>query len=155
MSSPGSPRLDIQVHERRAERWIAAVGSILALLLPWLMALPSSAITLTMGLLAGCIVAAGFYHAGWWCGPRRIQRVIWDSEGRWLLVDARGREREACLAAETRTALGCVWLRWQTTAPRSLLLLPCDVPTAELRRLSVRLRIDRYVVAALPAAAAI
>ena len=155
MSSPGLPRLDIQVHERRAERWIAAGGSVLALLLPWLMALQGPALTLSVGLLAACTVAAGFYRAGWWSGPHRIQRVIWDADGCWLLVDRSGRRREVRLAADTRTGPGCVWLRWQTTAPRSLLLLPCDASADELRRLSVRLRIDRNAVDAIPRAAAI
>jgi hypothetical protein len=154
MSSSGSPKLDIQVHERRAERWIAMTGSVLALLLPWLMGLQGIALVL-IGLLSACVVAAGCYHAGWWPAPRRIQRVIWAADGHWLLLDASGRTREVRLAADTRTGPGCVWLRWQTTAPRSLLLLPCDVSADEMRRLAVRLRIDRYAVDALPHAAAI
>ena len=154
MSSSGSPKLDIQVHERRAERWIAMTGSVLALLLPWLMELQGTALALT-GLLSAGVVAAGFYQAGWWSGPHRIQRVIWDADGYWLLLDASGRTREVQLAADTRTGPGCVWLRWQTAAPRSLLLLPCDASADELRRLVVRLRIDRYAVDAVPHIAAI
>jgi hypothetical protein len=155
MSSLGSPRLDIQVHERRAERWIAVVGSALALLLPSLMLSAGGTLTLGTGLLAACVVAAGFYRAGWWSGPHRIERVIWDQEGYWLLLDASGRAREVRLAADTRIGPGCVWLRWHTSGPRSLLLLPCDASADQLRRLSVRLRIDRYPADAIPRVAAI
>lgn len=157
MSSPGSPRLDIQVRERRAERCIAVVASVLALLLPWLMAAaPGTGLApLAAGLLAAAVVAAGFYRACWWSGPQRLERVILDAEGHWLLFDASGRVREARLASDTRFGPGWVWLRWQASVPHSLLLLPCDAPPDQLRRLSMRLRIDRHSTDAVPPAAAI
>ena len=155
MSLPGLPRLDIEVRDRRGERRIAVVASALALCMPWLMVPAISApIAAGAGLLSAIAVVAGFHHAGWWRGPRRIERVIWSSDGEWLLIDASGRKREVQLATDTRMGPGCVWLHWQTTRPHTLLLLLCDVSADQLRRLSVRLRIDRRSDSALPRAAA-
>jgi hypothetical protein len=133
------------------------VGSTLVLLVPWLMvpAVISPTAACAVGLLAALAVAAGFYQAGWLRGARRIERVIWTSEGDWLLIDAAGGKREVRLAADTRIGPGCVWLSWQTSRPCTLLLLPCDVAADQLRRLSVRLRIDRRTSDALPRAAAL
>lgn len=155
MSSPGSPRLDIQVRERRAERWIAGGSCVLALLVPWLIvpAERSLLLALIASLGAAGVVAAGFYRAAWWLGPRRIERVIWDQEGYWFLTDASGRTREVQLAGDTRLGPGCIWLHWQTRRPHSVLLMQGDVPADQLRRLSVRLRIDRRRADAIPGAA--
>jgi hypothetical protein len=158
MSSPGLPRLDIEVGQRRVERWIAAAGSALCLILPSLTArllgvglLPGA----TMGLLLATGCVAGFYRAGWIGGMRRIQRVVCHSHGDWLLLDAGGQSREARLSADTRFGPGCLWLRWETGDPRSLLLASGDLPADQLRRLSVRLRIDRDQPVAISRAAAI
>jgi hypothetical protein len=154
MSLPGSPRLDIQVRERRAERWVASGSSVLALLLPWLIVPAEGSVLLAVaaGLVAASVVAAGFYRAAWWSGPRRLERVIWDQEGYWLLMDASGRTREVQLA-QTRLGPGCAWLHWHTSRPHTLLLMTGDVPADQLRRLSVRLRIDRRRADAIPRAA--
>jgi hypothetical protein len=155
MSLPGSPRLDIQIRERRAERWVASGSSVLALLLPCLLVPAGGSVLLALaaGLGAAAVVAAGFYRAAWWPGPHRIERVIWDQEGYWFLMDASGRTREVQLAADTRLGPGCVWLHWHTCRPHSLLLMKSDLPADQLRRLSVRLRMDRRRADAIPRAA--
>jgi hypothetical protein len=161
MSSPGLPRLDIDVRPRRAERCIAVTGSALAVMLPWLTASAldlqavSAATLWGTGLLLAAVAAAGFHRSGWLTGRRRIQRMIWTAEGEWLLLDGAGRARKGQLRADSRMGPGCLWLRWQLANPHSMLLLPGDIPSEQLRQLSVRLRIDRPRSAALPRAAAI
>ena len=153
MPLPESSRLDIEVRGRRAERRLAVIVTLAGGALPWLVldAGPSVA----AGMLLALGLAAGFHRAGWLGGARRIERMVWASDGLWLLIDAAGHGREASLAADTRVGLGCVWLRWQVPGANSMLLLAGDVPPGQLRRLLVRLRMDRQEPAAVPRAAAI
>lgn len=155
MSLPGSPRLDLDVRLRRAERWIAVSALALALCLPalWL----STPLAFAGGVPLALLLAAGFHRAGWLAGDRRIARMVWSSEGEWLLLDSAGRAHTAELCADTRIGPSALWLRWQspTAATRSMLLLPGDMPRHQLRRLSVRLRIDHQLPPALPRSAAI
>lgn len=158
MSSPGLPRLDIEVGQRRAERWIAGAGSAAGLVLSTLTAqlLGFTAVAAaTIGVFLAITCVVGFQRAGWLGGGRRIQRVVWQPQGDWLLLDAAGRSRETRLRADTRVGPGCFWLRWDAGNPCSILLAPGDLPADELRRLSVRLRIDRDPVPAISRAAAI
>ncbi len=160
MSSTGLPRLDIDVRQRRADRWIAVTAITLALLLPvsmWpaLMQPVSSGVASLIGVLLALACAVGFQRAGWLGGAHRIARVVWSHEGHWLVLDAGGTAREVTLAGDTRVGPGCVWLRWQGGTPRSLLLTRWDLAAEQLRRLSVRLRIDHDQAAALPRSAAI
>jgi hypothetical protein len=164
MSSAGLPRLDIDVRERRGERWAALIGSALVLFLPWLLlpwlavSAPGTAhlmIPALLGVVLAAVSIAAFYRAGWLAGARRVERVIWDREGNWMLQDAAGRMRETHLRADTRIGPGCLWLRWQLTSPHTMLLIAGDIPADQLRRLSVRLRIDRHHDVAIPRTAAI
>jgi len=160
MPLPESPRLDIDVRQRRAERWIAVISTSLAPALPWLLldslaGVRWASAAASAGLLIALILGAGFHRAGWLAGSRRIARMVWSADGFWVLIDTAGRAREACLAADTRIGPGCVWLRWQTPDSHSMLLLPGDAPPDQLRRLLVRLRIDRQQADAVPRGAAI
>ena len=141
MSSQGLPRLDIDVGQRRAERWIAVGCIASALLIPCLV--DSWLAGVALALAAAVVLTAGFHRAGWLGGTDRIVRLVWFAEGHWLLLDSAGRAREASLAPDTRTGPGLLWLRWRVADPCSLLLLRGDLPAEQLRRLSVRLRIDR------------
>jgi hypothetical protein len=107
------------------------------------------------GLLIALAMSGGFYRAGWLAGPERIARVVWSGEGFWVLLDSAGRAREAHLVADTRIGPGCVWLHWRAPDSYSMLLMPGNLPSEQLRRLLVRLRIDRQEAAALPSVAAI
>ena len=92
-----------------------------------------------------CAVAirAGLSRMGW-LGARRIVGVTWLSDGRWQVVDRRGVTTEARLRNDSRVGSHWVWLRWDTPDrwnQRSLLLAAGDIPTSDLRRLLMRLRI--------------
>jgi hypothetical protein len=155
MSLPESSRLDIDVRERRAERRVAVTVISLGAMPPWLLLDSVQWLGLVAGLLSVLTMAAGFHWAGWLAGSRRIERVVWSADGFWMLIDAAGRNREAWLAADSRVGARCAWLRWRVPGVNSMLLMPGDVPPDQLRRLSVRLRIDRHEPAAVPPAASI
>jgi hypothetical protein len=98
-------------------------------------------------------VPVGFWRAGWIGHQRQIIRIVWQADGRWFLTNARGGTVEAALRADTRISKRAIWLRWdiQLDCPgpwasiplRSMLLVTGDLPEPDLRRLFVRLRIDR------------
>lgn len=140
MSSQGSPRLELDLRGRYWERrvaWFALILPPVCLML--LLPLPAA---IGFGALTALAVMLGLLRAGWLGGADRIQRVTWSSDGRWQLTDARGRVLEGTLRADTRVASRLVWLRWNTSWTRSMLLVSGDIDMTELRRLIVRLRIE-------------
>jgi hypothetical protein len=157
MSSPGSPTLDIDVRPRRAESCVAGASILLTAIAPWLLpatgAVTPAALVMTgAASLAGAVLTwVGFRAAGWLGGSRRVVRVSWQADGQWKLTDGREKARgmglenelSAELRPDTRVGTGWVWLRWNAEGVRSMLLIQGDVSNAELRRLCLRLRLER------------
>jgi hypothetical protein len=140
MSSPGSPTLIIDVGARQTER-VIAIGLLVAIASVALL-LSHSSVQLSILIAGGAVVAAGFRRAGWFGGPRRLTRIVCHPDGHWLLCDRDGRTADASLMRSSRITPAGLWLQWTDSASsvRSLLLLPWDMPEAQFRRLTVRLR---------------
>jgi hypothetical protein len=159
MLSRGLPTLDLDVRSRRIESlaaWLTlALGAVAPLLLQvdlWMRAV--------LIVLSASVIAIGFRQAGWW-GPYRLLRIVWLSDGRWMLSRRDGPPVEVRLLPDSRRAPACVWLRWQReqspvsfgSASRharsgfglpsryAMLLGNGDLPAAEWRRLRMRLAI--------------
>lgn len=170
MSSQGLPTLELDVRSRRAETFVAVLVTALAVAAPWLsmglstglsMGPPAgslSSFAFAFSGVAAVVVPVGFWRAGWIGRQRQIIRIVWQADGRWFLTHAHGRTAEAVLRADTRISTRAIWLRWdiqldrpaprastsQVTVTRgSMLLATADVPEPDLRRLFVRLRLDR------------
>lgn len=146
--SPGFPTLALDVSLRRCGRRLAVLLLALSGAAPALAAsnigIPAA---LTLALLALAAGACGLVRAGWLGGRRQITRIVWQADGRWLLTDARGRHHEAILRPDTRMSTSFIWLRWQlpnspSRAP-AMLLARGDAAADDLRRLRVRLKLDR------------
>lgn len=150
MSLPSSATLNrtltIDVRARRAERLLgvlAAFGLVAAgvLLFPSL-----SFLSAAFFILVTAAVTAGLWSHGWLGGARRLARIAWLPDGRWQLRDARHTAVIAQLRADSRVGAHWLWLRWNAESawPRrpSMLLIHGDLPTAQMRRLRVRLRLD-------------
>lgn len=175
MSSQGLPTLELDVRSRRAETLVAALAMMLAVAAPWLSVglsmgpLPSSltgslsSFAFALSVAVAVVVPVGFRCAGWIGRQRQIIRIVWQADGRWFLTNAHGRTAEAVLRADTRISTRAIWLRWDIQLDRptprastsqvsvtrgSMLLATGDVPEADLRRLFVRLRLDRSPPAA-------
>jgi len=144
MSSPVFPTLNLDVGGRRADRWLAIAVLITT---PVALTLLKQPLAVAIALMAGATVAlaAGFRLAGWLGGPRRIVRIVCQSDGHWVLSDAADRVSECALSGASRVTPFAVWLWWQGRS-QPLFLLPGDLPTADFRRLVVRLRLaDRLI----------
>jgi hypothetical protein len=91
-------------------------------------------------------VIAGLWLHGWLGGARRWARIAWMPDGRWQLRDARHTDVIAELRSDSRVGARWVWLRWNAESAwarrPSMLLVHGDIPTADLRRLLVWLRLD-------------
>ena len=142
MSLQGLPTLELDVGPRRAERRVAVLAIVFAAGAPWLADLDHTMAILALSTAGASLGWAGFRRAGWIGGPRRIDRVSWQADGQWLLVDAQGRKFEAVLRPDTRVAAGVIWLRWNAEGVRSMLLTKGDIATGQLRRLGLRLRLE-------------
>ena len=143
----------------RGQRW-AALGLMgLAGLAPLLML--GSVHPVVLGLLVvlgSSVLATEFHRAGRLGGTRSVFRAVWRSDGTWQLTRGSGRESEARLLPASRMSPVAIWLRWSVEPggprTRTMLLLPCDLPGPDFRRLLVRLRLDRSECAAPTAAQA-
>jgi hypothetical protein len=140
MSLQGSPRLELDVRRRRWEPRVAWLALVVAPLTSLSM-LPQPAATICAALTP-LLVALGLWRTGWIGQRERIQRIVWSSQGRWLLEDGQGRSCEGVLRADTRVGGGFVWLRWNANRTRSMLLVSGDMDDDELRRLRMRLRLE-------------
>ena len=157
MSSTGSstltPTLMIDARSRRTETWVAILTVLAAALSSALLHLSPATAAVTAIAMAG-VIAVGFGRSGWLGGENRIETVSWVADGRWFLGDRRGRSFEVALEGGTRAACGAVWLRWSNAHGRrprySMLLAPGDLPSEDLRRLIVRLRIEGSRAASSP-----
>ena len=144
----------IDVRARRAERVICAfallgLAGAAVLLFP-----PISFVSSALFIFVTAAVVAGLWLHGWLGGARRLARIAWLPDGRWQLRDARHTDVFAQLRADSRIGARWLWLRWNAESawPRqpSMLLIHGDLPTADLRRLIVRLRLDACPQTALP-----
>jgi hypothetical protein len=144
MSSPVSPILNLDVDARRAERRIA-IAILVSTPIAVTLLQQSTWVLATVVATTTAVLVAGFRAAGWLGGAARIVGIACGPDGRWMLRDAAGRVSERTLAGSTRVTPFAIWLRWRGH-PRSLLLVPGDIPTADFRRLVVRLRLgDRLI----------
>jgi hypothetical protein len=159
MSSHGSPTLVLELRQARSQQAVALSFLILVGLAPFLVfrtVSPFLAIASDMAVLA--VLAITFRMVGWLGGVRSLSRVVWRSDGVWRLIEAGGGEFEGRLLPTSRMSPVAIWLQWlpEPASPtdvrpryrswvrtRALLLLPCDLPDADFRRLLVRLRLDR------------
>lgn len=148
MSLPSSadfPALTVDVRIRRAGRLLALLTVLLAAGSPALLAGhvgPPAALGAAAAILI--VLWTGLTGAGW-LGARQIIRIMWQADGRWRLTDRRGQDYEATLRPDTRMSTNFIWLRWDLPNSRdaSMLLAAGDAPADELRRLRVRLKLDR------------
>jgi hypothetical protein len=107
-------------------------------------------------VVATATVVAGLWLHGWLGGARRLAKIARLPDGQWQLSDARHTPVIARLRADSRIGASWVWLRWNAESAwphqPSMLLIHGDIPTADLRRLIVRLRLDAcpQTAAALP-----
>jgi hypothetical protein len=108
------------------------------------MLLPLSPVTAALFfIIAAAVVLAGLWSQGWLGGAHRLTTVSWLSDGHWMLSSAARKNIPARLSAKSRAGSHWLWLGWHTGAGnRSMLLLTGDVLPTELRRLSVRLRLE-------------
>jgi len=143
MSSQGSPTLDLDVRSRRTERRVAIAAAAMATMSPWLLERIDPTILAAASIAAGLAVALGFWRSGWIGTRYRLTRITWMADGRWLLAAHGGNPVEAVLSSASRRGTGLAWLRWQAPHGHSILLTRGDLAAGELRRLVVRLGIDR------------
>ncbi|HEX7046936.1 MAG TPA: protein YgfX [Gammaproteobacteria bacterium] len=110
-----------------------------AALAPWFVNIP---VVLTL-LLNAAMLPATFAQFHWARGE--LRRIAWQSDGRWMLVDRKGREHdEARLLPGIFIGSRMLALRWQCACCRrkfrvALLADNCDANA--FRRLAVRLRL--------------
>jgi hypothetical protein len=148
MSLPSSATqtLTIDVRARRAERVLGVLAS-LGLAGAGMLLIPTfSFISAASCAVVTAAVIAGLWLHGWLGGTRRWARIARLPDGRWQLRDARHTDVSAELRSDSRVGARWVWLRWNAESawPRhpSMLLIHGDIPTADLRRLIVRLRLE-------------
>jgi hypothetical protein len=150
-----SKALTIDVRSRRSERRLGMLALGGVALTTMLLSLP-----LWFAVTASAVVLFGFWRQGWLGGVDRLTTVSWLSDGSWILTRADRKNIPATLSAETRIGSRWLWLRWHTgcevegvrSGQRSMLLLKGDVLPAELRRLSVRLRLESVSLCTLAGA---
>jgi hypothetical protein len=148
--------LTIDVRARRAERLLGVLALLGVLGAGMLLLPPVSFVSAAFFIVVTAAVGAGLWLHGWLGGARRLARIAWLPDGRWQLRDARHTDVIAQLRADSRIGARWLWLRWNAESawPRrpSMLLIHGDLPTADLRRLIVRLRLDAcpQTAAALP-----
>jgi hypothetical protein len=140
--------LTIDVRARRAERLLGVLASLGVVGAGMLLFPPLTFLTATFFSFVTVSVVAGLWLHGWLGGPRRWARIAWLPDGRWQLRDSRHTDVMAELRADSRIGARWLWLRWNAESawPRrpSMLLIHGDIPSGELRRLIVRLRLDAH-----------
>lgn len=146
LTATTSQQLTIDVRGRRSERRLGVLALLAMAVAASLLTLPALIAVLFL-MIVTTIVMAGLWWHGWLGGARRLTGVSWLSDGSWLLSDA-GRSIPATLSADCRAGSHWVWLRWHVDTGvggprwRSMLLVQGDIDARDLRRLSVRLRLD-------------
>jgi len=155
MSSPYSATLTpsraltLDVRSRRSERRLGALALLGVAAASMLLPLPPLSAALFF-VVAAAVVGLGLWSQGWLAGAHRLTAVSWLSDGTWTLSSAARKNIPATLSAGSRAGSHWLWLRWHTGAgDRSMLILTGDVLPRELRRLSVRLRLESVCKAGL------
>lgn len=78
-------------------------------------------------------------------GPQAFTELNWDSEGNWTLIDLDGKTHRARLLGSTYVYVSLVILNFEVNRRnRSVILLPDAIDKETLRRLRVRLNIERH-----------
>lgn len=135
------------VHARRSESVVATLTIVAGCVGPFLIDAPGFSEALLASIAIGALLIRAFVRAGWLGHANRIQAIVWGTDGRWVLTDARGRRFDAALDDASRVWPQIAWLRWRSDEglfrPRSMLLTRLDLAPSDLRRLVVRLRLDR------------
>jgi hypothetical protein len=155
MSLPGSLTLTLDAQTRRAERAVAAIALLAGAAAPCLIFSLAPAAFVYAACCVG-VLAWGCYRAGWLGARHRIVAATWHADSRWTLSIGFAQPVDAVLLGDSRVTPGCVWLRWRTPERpwprlRSMLLIASDLPSGELRRLGIRLRLEGSDSAAVPA----
>ena len=106
-----------------------------------------SALSAAFFVVVTAAVVTGLWLHGWLGGARRLAWIARLPNGEWRLRDARHTDITAELRGDSRVGERWLWLRWNAesawpTRP-SMLLVHGDLPAADLRRLIVRLRLER------------
>jgi hypothetical protein len=146
LTSTTSQQLTIDVRGRRSERRLGVLAVLAMAIAASSLTLPPQIAVLFL-MIVTTIVIAGLWWHGWLGGARRLTGISWLSDGSWLLSDA-GRSMPATLSADCRAGSHWLWLRWRVGTGvrgpqwRSMLLVQGDIDARDLRRLSVRLRLD-------------
>jgi hypothetical protein len=152
MSLPSSATptlLTIDVRSRRSERRLGVLAFGGVAVATYLLSLPPLAAALFFVAASG-VVMLGMQWQGWLGGADRLTAVSWLSDGGWALSTADLKNIPATLSADTRVGRHWLWLRWHSVRnfggacprQRSMLLLKGDALPAEIRRLSMRLRLE-------------
>jgi hypothetical protein len=141
MSSRDVPALTLDVSRRRTD--LRCASSLLALcaLASVIAGVRSPVLGLCLAVVGLGSVSYGFWRACWW-GTRRLDRIAWLPDGRWLLSERGGQSLEGRLRGDSRVGASYLWLRWDADIVRSMLLFHGDLTEPELRRLIVRCRIQ-------------
>ena len=143
MSSPGFPTLNIDVSARRGERYVAFLAIGLALVGATLL-IQQSVVGAAAAACISVFIACVLSRAGWLGGARSIRRLVWQSEGQFLLTNERGDRLTCELGTSSRVTAHAVWLDWVQRGVPPLLLFSGDVPDVDFRRLVVRLRLTAH-----------
>lgn len=143
MSSQGSaPPVDVVVRPSRRLAGALFLGHALALgALAYAHLPPVMAAALAASVLTSFIF--NFRRHAQRTGRRAVKRIVWSSEGVWLITDGVGDEHEATLEPEPTVTPELVVLRFRGAdgVRRTALLLADSGDPDQLRRLRARLRL--------------
>ena len=141
MSSPSfDATIDLKLKpSMRALQWIFALHVIPVALLPLAMN-PSP----TLVIIVGAFAVSWLWlrrHPAFGFGHRAIVRLLWNSDGTWLLEDAEGRKSQAALLPNSYVHARLMVLNFKlgTGMKRSRVLLGDEADVELLRRLRARL----------------
>jgi hypothetical protein len=146
--------MTIDVRARRAERLLALFALLATAFAVALLSVFPPLQAAVLSVLAASLVGWGWWRQGWLGGRSRLAAVSWLPDERWLLTDDRRISVLADLRADSRIGSHWLWLQWDTDPSsqrprrRSMLLFHGDIPADELRRLTVRLRLQSQVASA-------
>ena len=133
------PRCALEIGASRSVLLFSIALATFAVAAPWLAGLPW---WLALGADA-CAIPATLGFVRWSCSE--VRRLVWQADGRWQLVDARGaRHDQLRLLPGAWTASRFLALRWQCDECGErfhAVLLHDNTDADELRRLAARLRL--------------
>jgi len=95
-----------------SERIVASIALLVAACVPWLLSPSVPRLLVAIAVCGVVYLACGF--AGLIGTRRRVAKAIWDSDGRWWLVDAANLRYPATLASSSTVFPHFIWLHWQS-----------------------------------------